>query len=642
MTMFDSRLSKTSNYSRVPEHELKKAKESDGFCKRFCSFFKCCCPSTKKSIFHKTPTPGTWAHGIYMDLLEINQDYGYLWSVASLEFFSERSAPDYLRPCTMRDSLVSTIKLNYSQGLKSKEESKEIPLPEGYGTLVQEDCNDSHVPEETGKFNNTNLPIKTDQEQDGLSETLNVEGIRFQKNDICKELLDASPRKDTWTQNLIEVIGGMVKTYSKVQTQPSTSKLNSGWFPAEGTSQANPRESFGHHLIEVQLKRQTSELNMSDRMMMPERRMSNTSLIMMNSDFMPEAESMEMFDIYVFLNRAIMKASFEHYTDKSTVKQLLKLDHAKVVQELSNPDSFFSQWLDCCINMTIQEFDKDCEADDTDQDLLEHLTKMFNSIKHFSTTISKALYSLLNEGDNGLDLGQSPADTYVIPIFDVIFNKKTINKQSLKRSILAHSIKLKTFPLKELYYEALLKDNKVIRAKFSAQVCHINSFLHPLLVLDDSSLVAASDVIDCKVQYEFVDCIYKKANHRLSTKPEKGPRNSAKRKAYHRSLEHLQRIMKSDSPFEKAIHLLNSVSQITHDITDFYSKNNLVIKVALTAEELFPIAVHLLQCLNDDQIIVDLFICDTFLPCDLKAGNLGYFCNMYITAYHWIAEQKLK
>lgn len=637
MTIVDSHLSKTSNYYSITEQEQKK---SEGFCSKLKSFFECCCPKKAKPMFQHPPNPGTWAHGIYIDLLEISQDYGYLWSIASLDFFSERAAPDYLKPGTMRDILVNSIKSNHAQGTKSKEESHDIPIPDGYGTLGE--CNATPLFDDAGRSYQINFGIKAEQVSDRLSESVNIEGVDIHSKELGEKGLESLSRKDTWTQNLVGIIGGMVKTYSKVQTQPSTSKLNSGWFPAEGISQPNPRESFGHHLLEVQLKRQTTEVNVSDRMISPERRISNTSMIMMNSDFMPEAESMEMFDIYVFLNRAIMKASFELYADKSTVKQLLKLDHAKVVEELSNPSSFFSQWLDCCINMTIQEFDRDCKADDSDKDLLEHLTKMFNSIKHFSTTISKALYSLLNEGDNGLDLGQSPADTYVIPIFDVIFNKKTINKQSLKRSILAYSIKMKTFPLKELYYEALLKDNKELRHKFSAKVGYINSFLHPLLVLDDSSLVAALEVIDGKIHYEFVHCIYRKVNT-LTVKGEKVQRNSAKRSvAYSRALEHLKKIKSSNSPFEKAIHLLNSVSQITHDITDFYSKSNLVIKVALTAEELFPIAVHLLQSLRDDQIIVDLFICDTFLPCDLKTGNLGYFCNMYITAYHWIAEQKLK
>ena len=68
-----------------------------------------------------------------------------------------------------------------------------------------------------------------------------------------------------------------------------------------------------------------------------------------------DMKEMEMYDIYVFLNRALIKAASRQNKkyDMLTVTELIKLDYSRVVEELSRPDSFISKWVDICIEKTI-------------------------------------------------------------------------------------------------------------------------------------------------------------------------------------------------------------------------------------------------------------------------------------------------
>ena len=60
--------------------------------------------------------------------------------------------------------------------------------------------------------------------------------------------------------------------------------------------------------------------------------------------------------------------------------------------------------------------------------------------------------------------------------------------------------------------------------------------------------------------------------------------------------------------------------------------------MSMTSEELFPIAVQILKSLSDCRIIVDLYIVDTFMPADVKMSDGGYYTNLFITAYLYIAN----
>ena len=621
--------------------------ENPGFCKRFYGMLTSCC--IRKARL-KPPRQDTWAYAIYNDLLEVNQDYGYLWAEASLKFFMQIEAPEYLRPSHTRQKLVQAIKTNAVEET-SKHYTREIRISQEYGGRHTDE---HHFDESSKQPRNFHLPDQVmrhiphiDDDRDELTSHHNHDPLQGPPT--------IRLRRNSWAAHFLPN-GAEFKDYTQLVEKPSANKLMSGWIlldniqqpelspEIEKSDKKTDKAEFPSCPSDQKLLRRVSNMTGTDMSQSQPRGNSESSMIMMNSQFVADTENMEMFDIYVFLNRAIMRASLEQYANQSTMKSIMKLDHSKVVEELSMSTSFFSQWLDCCINMTIREFDRDCKADDTDKELMLNLTKMFNSIKTFSSAISKALYSLLNVGLNGIDMGLAPADTYVIPIFNVIFNKKTFNKRSLSRSVVIHSIVTKQFPLKEMYTQALLRDNFELRKKFRAHADSLQNDITPLLQLDESSVSAAQNVINGKVCYEFVSLIkplkcssLKETQHPTFLENLKKNHNQ-KRTPYAAVIDHLTKIKTCNSPFEKAVHILNSVSQISNDITEFYTNHGVDMRVALTAEELFPIALYLLKTLNDDSIIVDLFICDTFLPYDLKMGNVGYYCNMYITAYHCIAN----
>ena len=433
MSSMNDQITRLSQYTAMTADDEE---EELSFCQKVYLKLTSCCPGRSKL---KPPKEGTWAHSIYSDLLEVKRDYKYQWSVASLEFFATRAPPDHLRPSDTRERLVRSIKNRVAE--ESSKHIQDIRISQEYGIgsgtagrgTQEYDIEEINKTRKMFNLSFKNLSDMQDENEDSIRPDL----------DPFNRSKGLGSRTNSWAVHFLPTRTNF-KDYTQLVDKPSANKLNSGWFHSERPSEKSEDKSQidakivktdqQHDNIEPRQVRLVSNMTAGD---MPSNlnihsrssRMSDTSMIMLNSQFVADADKMEMFDIYVFLNRAIMKASLEQYANQSTMKSVMKLDHKKVVEELSRPSSFFSQWLDCCINMTIREFDKGCKSDDTNKELMHNLTNMFNSIKIFTSTISKAMYSLLNEGPNGLDMGLAPADTYIIPIFDVIFNKKTFNKK---------------------------------------------------------------------------------------------------------------------------------------------------------------------------------------------------------------------
>ena len=357
------------------------------------------------------------------------------------------------------------------------------------------------------------------------------------------------------------------------------------------------------------------------------------SAISKSSEMMSD-KKFEHYDIYVFLNRTLIKALRKDNLrlEPETVVELVRLDFSLLTEEMNRSTSFFSVWLDLCLEKTIADFNN-VDAK-TDKALVKSLENMFNSIKLFSSIISKAFHLILNRTEAEEAIISCPEEKYLIPIFDVIFNKKTFRKESIRRSMLASSIKVGKFALKEMYYNALLKDNSVLIKSFEEKLPTFKPELHPLLALNVESIILVSEIIDKKEEEEFIISA-KRINPFI-------PLNltdiKVNRTPYDKAITQLEEIRQKDSPFEKAVHILNTVKYISDEITHFYRDNNIDIQLSLTSEEIFPIMMYIMKYICNSKILIDLYICYSFLPADIKSSDAGYYTHLLLTAYHFMCN----
>lgn len=354
-----------------------------------------------------------------------------------------------------------------------------------------------------------------------------------------------------------------------------------------------------------------------------------------NSRQSSDAAHFELYDIYTFLNRSLIKAlkSETRKMNPQTIAELIKLDFALIAEELSRSTSFFCVWLDLCLEKTIEDFNNNGHS--TEAELVVCLENMFNGIKIFSSTISKAFHLILNRPEQEGSLISSPEEKFLIPIFDMIFNKKTFNKESIRRSMVASGIKARKFPLKELYFNALKRDNAALMAKFSAALQTFEPEIHPLLKLDLQSLKMMAEVLNGDEEAEFIISARWVDPEQLSI-DEALARVS--RKPFAEATKQLEGIEKKDSPFEKAVHVLNTVKQVSYEITQFFKDNNVEVKLSLTSEELFPIMAYILKSIGRSSIFIDLVLCYTFLPADIKSSDAGYYVHILLTAFYHISS----
>ena len=359
----------------------------------------------------------------------------------------------------------------------------------------------------------------------------------------------------------------------------------------------------------------------------------------MNSNYEMDTDNMEMYDMYVFLNRNVLKSILNCHTTQPRIEdilmQKLKSDFKFVNEEIFKSGSYYSNWLDLCLEKTLEEFSKETEKTKGGEQLMISLEKLFTSIKLFSSTISETLFNMRFKTETIMENISTPDEFYLVPIFDMIFNKKQFNRDSLRKSILKSTIKTRTFPLREVYTKALLEDNQQLIDMFEKNRKTVEPELHPFLILDERSLDIARQSLKGKEKVEFVHFIRDRATMSGAGLPLK----KKFRKPYLETVTYLELLRKADSPFEKAVHILNTIRHIQIEIVQFFRSNMLEAAFSLTSEELFPIAILLLKYLGECRIIIDLYITDTFLPAELKMADAGYYTNLFITAYYFIANQ---
>ena len=187
-----------------------------------------------------------------------------------------------------------------------------------------------------------------------------------------------------------------------------------------------------------------------------------------------------------------------------------------------------------------------------------NLQRLFDNIKLFSATMSKAIYLLINANDIDPMLVGTPEDRYLLPIFDVIFNKKTFKKESVRRSILTKSIQANLFPLKQIYYDGLTQDNEQVMRLFEANRKTVEPDVHVLLRLDQSTLDCVQYIVVEKSERipEFVSSL-RQLDTSLQTC--KRLKTDKMHRVFKNAVTELDEMRKADNPFEKMVHVMNSI-----------------------------------------------------------------------------------
>ncbi len=431
------------------------------------------------------------------------------------------------------------------------------------------------------------------------------------------------------------------RTFSKVSKSKKIKTYGAKILPAQESTQMKiwvDAVSFNDKAVAALLEKMMSEEPMLQRLN-SKYELPGESILLQKSKSNQSSDMQqhfELYDIYTFLNRSLIKAlkSDSRKMNPQTIAELIKLDFALITDELSRSTSFFCVWLDLCLEKTIGDFNNTSHS--TEAELVLCLENMFNSIKIFSSTISKAFHLILNRPEEEGSLISSPEEKFLIPIFDVIFNKKTFNKESIRRSMVASGIKARKFPLKELYFNALKRDNDALMKKFSVALPAFEPDIHPLLRLDLQSLKLIQEVINGDEEVEFIISARWLDPEQVSIDEGLARIN---RTPFAEAIKQLETIEKKDSPFEKAVHVLNTVKQVSHEISQFFRDNNIEVKLSLTSEELFPIMAHILKAIAKSSIFIDLVLCYTFLPVDIKSSDAGYYTHILLTAFYFISSE---
>ena len=366
------------------------------------------------------------------------------------------------------------------------------------------------------------------------------------------------------------------------------------------------------------------------------------------SSFQPVTAMMEMHDVYIFLHRAVIRSHLKNFPDQSQAQKLaflslkqLKKEFEVLTEEMSDPEGYYSKWLDICLDSMLAQFDKETTVSDACPDpssmLSNAIKRLFTSIKLLAAAISKSVFQVLRicKVLEGTELaGVAPEERYLVPLFDQLFNKKTFDKNTLKRSVVSKEITGKKFPLKDMYTKALIADNQEVIEKFQTMRKRFDPELDPFLRLDAQSVDYVRQISRGEASSEYISAV----KEILGSGHSERQKQECVRTPYSKATKRLQEIFINDSPFDKAVTVLNAVKCIELDIADFYASHNLEVVTTLTADELFPVLLHLLKGISSPHILVELQLVDSFLPQDLRMSLVGYQTQQFLIGYHVIAN----
>lgn len=575
-------------------------------------------------------------------LQEYDKDQRFDWIEKSIRYISERSMPREIS-AKMQASIAKikdeVAKISSSSTVRRSSSIKRVDITTDqpnviYSSNPMTPTNEAVVADQSldsgvkGGFNNNPfLQVPDLALKRGFS--VEIAGVPppLQLNRVFSKDATINPG----TQKYLEVLQKPAPQNLRSYIDPSPVRvLNGPWHSAFDNKPAELQQQ-----ITARTDRSTGKKEPQD---------------MLASSFQPVTLMMEMHDVYIFLHRAMIRSHLQTFPDQKLAYSVADLSLRQVRKEfevlsdeMSAESGYYSDWLEMSLSSLLSQFERETLPSPTQPDPMKILSgaikRMFTSIKLLAAAISKSVFEVLRiKGvlDGSHLAGVSAESRYLIPVFDQIFNKRTYDRNTLKRSMVSKEISGKRFPLKDVYTKALISDNEKIIQLFASRRAAFDPELEPFFRLDATSVELVRNVAKGELELEFLVSVQDTSNF-PTTFGQSKPKADTSKLAYAKTIKRIEEIFHNASPFDKAVTILNAAKCVEIDIADFYSSHNLELSFTLTQDELFPILLWILKHVSSPYILVDLQLVKSFLPEDLRLSLVGYYTESLLIAYHNLA-----
>ena len=351
---------------------------------------------------------------------------------------------------------------------------------------------------------------------------------------------------------------------------------------------------------------------------------------------------------FEYLNRESDEFLLENYLDHKEeitpeeYERMLNDTYDRLHSELRTESSFFSKLIRKFVESITPKKNKPEDPYNSDGDV-NRISCLINAILTFSGLLSLAVFELFE--DNGRIVKPpsiEPSQIFISLIVASIFNSKLSIPTPLDQLGYGFGegedcLNLVLFnqyfteSVKEQHIDALLEfEQAKIEMLNSLKNSRKNKLLHVLFELNEESLEAIGQLIQKGGEKKVKNPEFLIEAKRMSLVP----RDTSK--PYERCLRILNNISRERSPYKKLFSLFECIDTVASDIDDFYEGYGIDAEFLLTAEELFPIIVHLLLNMEARDFTIQLLITELFLTEEMRLGHSGFCVNTFLAAHEFI------
>ena len=392
---------------------------------------------------------------------------------------------------------------------------------------------------------------------------------------------------------------------------------------SEGTHRDRVETNFGERLRRATLKSLRSITSRDTESISGLRSKPTSALI--------EVEELNGLNMFVCLHKDSLQLDMG-ITGKSNVNKHLKDAEDAfeyLEEELSKDNTFFSKWILDSVLIMVTEFDRDSKS----KSVVDPLGNLFSRIKTLASHISHAICRLVKEAQSFSQhrtvlsrvSSMQSEEHFVVAVVNHIFNRRFDST----RIVLDIDLPNFTFRIGEVFSEMVEEENKEFMDGFLICVDKFEVNLPPFFVLGEQTKGMLERMLSGEEKTpEYVVSITR-------TDPVI-PENLDLADPYNEAVERLREVMVRRSPYEKLLELGNVVRALSLALYRWLVSVGFSVKLTLTSEELFPLVLMVVKRLREAALLPELLLCYGFLTEEMSGGVMGFYCNLFISAYHII------